>query len=58
MAAVPAATCGDPAIRALHERLLGAAKARKAALTACMRKLLTIANAIMRDALTNLLNPA
>jgi transposase len=36
-------------IRAFYERLIKAGKAKKAALTACMRKLLTILNAMARD---------
>jgi transposase len=39
----------NPVIRALYQRLLAAGKAKKLALTACMRKLLTILNAIVRD---------
>jgi transposase len=48
MAAVSAARC-NPAIAALHKRLRSAGKPAKVALTACMRKLLTILNAIARD---------
>ncbi len=36
-------------IRAFHTRLVEAGKAKKVAIVACMRKLLTILNAIMRD---------
>jgi transposase len=43
------ATKSDPVINAFYERLLGAGKAKKVALTACMRKLLTILNAMLRD---------
>lgn len=43
------ATRYNPAIRALYQRLLAAGKPKKLALTACMRKLLTILNAIIRD---------
>jgi transposase len=32
-----------------YQRLCAAGKAKKAALTACMRKLLTILNAMVRD---------
>jgi transposase len=39
----------NPAIRAFHARLIAAGKLRKVALVACMRKLLTILNAILRD---------
>ena len=48
MAAV-AATRHNPAIRALYRRLRETGKPVKVALVACMRKLLTIANAIVRD---------
>lgn len=37
-------------IRPFYERLVGAGKPKKVALTACMRKLLTILNAMLRDA--------
>ncbi len=47
MAAVVAARC-NPVIRAFFQRLLAAGKAKKVALTACMRKLLTILNAMMK----------
>lgn len=47
MAALSAARF-NPTIKALHERLLGLGKLEKVALTACMRKLLTILNAMMR----------
>ena len=36
-------------IKAFDERLLAAGKAKKVALTACMHKLLTIMNAMVRD---------
>ncbi len=39
----------NPAIAALYQRLRQAGKPAKLALTACMRKLLTILNAILRD---------
>lgn len=39
----------NPVIRAFYERLRTAGKPAKVALTACMRKLLTILNAIARD---------
>lgn len=42
------ATRYNPAIKAFYLRLLSAGKAKKLALTACMRKLLTILNAIAR----------
>ena len=43
------ATRRNPVIRAMYERLLAAGKAKKVALVACMRKLLLILNAIVRD---------
>jgi transposase len=36
-------------IRDFHRRLIAAGKAKKVAITACMRKLLTILNAMLRD---------
>ena len=36
-------------IKAFYERLLGAGKPKKVAIVACMRKLLTILNAMLRD---------
>lgn len=39
----------NPVIAAFYRRLLAAGKAKKTALIACMRKLLTILNAIVRD---------
>lgn len=39
----------NPVIRVFYERLLRAGKPKKLALTACMRKLLTILNAIVRS---------
>lgn len=48
MATVAAVRC-NPALAAFHRRLRKAGKKPKVALTACMRKLLTILNAIMRD---------
>ncbi len=39
----------NPAIRAFYERLLKAGKPKKVALVACIRKLLSILNALMRD---------
>lgn len=39
----------NPAIRAFYERLVDAGKAKKVALVACMRKLLTILNAMVRE---------
>jgi transposase len=46
MATLAAVRC-NPVIRAFFERLSAAGKPRKVALTACMRKLLTILNAMM-----------
>ena len=47
--ATVAAVTHNPQLRAFHQRLLAAGKAGQVALTACMRKLLTILNAIIRD---------
>ena len=48
------ATCSavrhNPIVRALYQRLLAAGKRKKVALVACMRKLLTICNAIIGSA--------
>ena len=44
-----AATRFNPVIRAFYQRLLAAGKAKKVALVACMRKLLTILNAIVKS---------
>ncbi len=44
-----AATRHNPAIKEFCQRLLDAGKPRKVALVACMRKLLSILNALMRD---------
>ncbi len=38
----------NPVIREFYQRLLGAGKPKKLALTACMHKLLTILNAMLR----------
>jgi len=43
------ATRRNPVIRRFYQRLLAAGKAKKVALVACMRKLLLILNAMMRD---------
>jgi transposase len=51
MAAVTATRC-NTVIRAFYLRLIAAGKAKKAAITACMRKLLTILNAMARDRTT------
>ena len=42
------ATRFNPVIRVFYQRLLAAGKAKKVALTACMHKLLTILNAMMK----------
>jgi transposase len=42
------ATRYNPQIKAFYERLLAAGKVKKVALTACMRKLLTILNAMLK----------
>ena len=39
----------NPVIRAFYQRLLDAGKSKKAALTACMRKLLVILNAMVKS---------
>ncbi len=39
----------NPRLKEFYERLLSAGKPKKVALVACMRKLLTILNALMRD---------
>jgi transposase len=44
-----AASRFNPVLRTFYQRLLAAGKPRKLALVACMRKLLTILNAIVRD---------
>lgn len=43
------ASRSNPLIREFYERLLAAGKPKKVALVACMRKLLTILNAVLRD---------
>lgn len=43
------ATRRNAVIRTFYERLVAAGKAKKVAIVACMRKLLTILNAMMRD---------
>ncbi len=39
----------NPVLRALYDRLVAAGKPKKVAMVACMRKLLTILNAMLRD---------
>lgn len=48
MGTLAAVRC-NPALKAFHQRLIAAGKKPKVALTACMRKLLTILNAMVRD---------
>jgi len=48
MAALVAIT-HNPVIRAFYSRLIAAGKPKKVAIVACMRKLLTILNAMLRD---------
>ena len=43
------ATRRNPVIRTFYQRLCQAGKAKKLALTACMRKLLTILNAMIKN---------
>lgn len=47
MAALVGSRC-NPVLRALYERLVAAGKLKKVALVACMRKLLTILNALLK----------
>ncbi len=48
MATLTATRC-NPVIREMYQRLLKTGKKKKVAIVACMRKLLTILNAIIRD---------
>lgn len=50
MGAITALRC-NPAIKACYKRLRAAGKIKKIAIVACMRKLLVILNAIVRDAM-------
>lgn len=50
MATITALRC-NPAIKACYQRLRAAGKVQKVAIVACMRKLLVILNAIIRDGL-------
>jgi len=43
------ATRCNPDVKVFYERLLAAGKAKKVALVACMRKLLVILNAMLRN---------
>jgi len=47
MATLAAVRC-NPALRAFYQRLLAVGKLKKVALVACMRKLLTILNAMVK----------
>jgi len=47
--AAPVASRHNPVLTAFYQRLVSAGKAKKVAITAVMRKLLTILNAIIRD---------
>jgi len=49
MAALSAVRCHNPSIRPFYDRLTSAGKKPKVVLTACMHKLLTIANAMARS---------
>lgn len=44
-----AATRSNPAVKSFYERLVAAGKPKKVALTACMRKLLAIVGAVLRN---------
>jgi transposase len=57
MATVAAVRC-NPVIRRCHERLRAAGKLAKVALTACMPKLLSLLNAILRTRTPWQPNPA
>ena len=48
MATLTATRC-NPVVRTFYQRLCAAGKAKQGALVACMRKLLTILNALLRD---------
>ena len=47
--ATVAAMRSNPVIKSFYQRLIGAGKKFKVAITACMRKLLTILNAMVRN---------
>ena len=47
--ATVSATRANPAIRASYQRLVAAGKRPKVALTACMRKLLVLCNALCKS---------
>jgi transposase len=46
--ATPSTTGHNPIIKAFYQRLCVAGKARKVALTTCIRKLLTILNSMIK----------
>ena len=48
MATLSATRC-NPAIREFYRRLVAAGKPKKVALTVCMRKLLTVLAAVLRN---------
>ena len=48
MATLTTTRC-NPIVRTFYQRLCAAGKAKKVALVACMRKLLTMLNAMLRD---------
>ena len=48
MATLTATRC-NPVIKAVHDRLIARHKAPKVAIVACMRKLLTMLNVMLRD---------
>jgi transposase len=57
MATLAAVRC-NPALRAFYQRLLAAGKRKKVALVACMRKLLTILNAMVKTQTSWMPRPA
>ena len=48
MATLSATQC-NPVIKAFYKRLVAQGKHKKVAITACMRKFITILNAMVRD---------
>jgi transposase len=49
MATLAAVRCSNPVIRPFYQRLIAAGKEHKVAMVACMRKLLTILNAMVKN---------
>ena len=47
--AVQSAVRFNPALKVVYDRLVASGKAKKVALVACMRKLLGVLNAVVRD---------